>query len=196
MQDGAWIFAHALKSGQKAAKAMWSRTRERGVSGQNEKLTKIDHARLHGWRQWLKQALHHPAIAMATSPVCGVWQLQFTVHNFAPAVQNIVIERQELDGTWRELASRYTIEFRARSAQPHSKIKREFTVPVDSPRTPLRIAVRGVGQAAISHMTLTSGADILRDARFRLKKNLGCPAPHHGLPDLNTVPAAMPVRCK
>jgi len=194
--ESAQQFARAINSGRKAAKVMWTKTRDRNRRGQNEVMLNADAVRLTDWRAWLRHAMKDPEKVMLATPVCGVWQLQFVVHNFAPAVQEIVVEQRQLDSAWRELASRYAIEFRARYALPRSKGKREFTVPVDSPRTPLRIAVRGIGQVAISHLTLTNGMDILSDARFRLKKNLGCPASHHGFPDLKAVPAALPVRCK
>jgi hypothetical protein len=147
------------------------------------------------------------------TPVCGAWQLQFMVHNFAPAVQKVVVEQQADDGSWRELASRFTIEFRAYAARPHTRIKREFTVPVEmgpnmrgsavairalckttrrheamadkegTPPPGLRIAVRGVGQVAISHVQLTNGVETWqahRNARRLIK--LGQPAPRRGLP--------------
>jgi hypothetical protein len=70
-----------------------------------------------------------------------------------------VVAQQTADGLWQKLASQFTIEFRAFAARPHTKIKREFTVPVDSPTSRLRIAVRGVGQVAISHIALANGVE-------------------------------------
>ncbi len=194
-------FARALETGRTAARAMWVRTRDPQVRGQNEAMLEADAKRLAGWRSWLKQAARQPEMAWLATPVCGAWQLQFMVHNFAPAVQKVVVEQQREDGSWRELASRFTIEFRAYAARPNTRIKREFTVPVtteswstgDPAREkmrgevaappilpPLRIAVRGVGQVAISHVVLTNGVEIRWAAGFRQKKILGQRAPKRG----------------
>jgi len=127
---------------------------------------------------------------MEATPLCGAWQLQFMVHNFSPAVQKVVVEQQADVGSWRELAGRYTIEFRAQAGRPASKIKREFTVPVDSPAAKLRIAVRGVGQVAISHVTLANGVVTQRASDFRRMKIVGRRAPKQGLPNLSAKPAA------
>ena len=107
------------------------------------------------------------------------------VHNFAPAVQQVVVEQQADDGAWRELAARFTIEFRAAAARPRTKIKREFTVPVDSRDAKLRIAVRGIGQVAISHVALTNGTETRRTIDFQLKKTLGRPAAVRGFPAID-----------
>ena len=95
------------------------------------------------------------------------------------------MEQQADDGAWRELASRYTIEFRAQAARPASKAKREFTVPVDSPNAQLRIAVRGVGQVAISHATLTDGVTVRQTRDYRRKKILGRRASRGGFPAID-----------
>ena len=166
-------FAQELRVGRTAARAMWSRTREPQARGQNDAMLAADEQRLAEWRGWLKLAARQPLLAWQVTPVCGAWQLQFMVHNFAPAVQKVVVEQQEADGTWRELAGRYTIEFRAAAARPRSKLKREFTVPVASPDSPLRIAVCGAGQVAISHVALANGVETRRAGQFRRKKVLG-----------------------
>jgi hypothetical protein len=51
----------------------------------------------------------------------------------------------------------------------------------------LRLAVRGLGQVAISHVELTNGVTTLRPAGWRLtqKKILGRPAPRQGFPALD-----------
>ncbi|HEY9248290.1 MAG TPA: glycoside hydrolase family 20, partial [Rariglobus sp.] len=61
------------------------------------------------------------------------------------------------------------------------------SVPVDSPVRPLRIALRGVGEIAVSHPTLTDGVITLRPADWpvRERRALGEPAPASGLPDLH-----------
>ena len=175
-------FARNLRIGRTAARAMWTRTRDPQRHGQNEAILDRDEKRLAGWRQWLKQAGKTPATVTQATPVCGAWQLQFMVHNFAPAVQKIVVEQQAGDGSWQELASRYTIEFRAQTARPSSKFKREFTVPVDSPAARLRIAVRGVGQVAISHAGLTNGVESHPLSPGHTPKILGRRAPARGWP--------------
>lgn len=179
---GSADFSAALKAGRQAARAMWVRTRDQQAHGQNDAILDADAARLEAWRDWLKRALKDPDLVGQASPVCGAWQLQFIVHNFAPAVQKVVVEQQPAPGAWRELADRFTIEFRAGAARPRSRIKREFTVPVDSPDAKLRIALRGVGQVAISHLSLTNGVETRRRRAFSLKQTLGRPAPKHGFP--------------
>ncbi|MEJ1974154.1 MAG: glycoside hydrolase family 20 [Lacunisphaera sp.] len=178
-------FARDLRSGMRAARAMWRGTRDPGRTGQNEALLARDASRLKEWRQWLAAAWRKPALVTATTPVCGPWQLQFLVHHVAPAVQKVVVEQQEADGTWRELASRHTIEFRASAARPASRLRREFTTPVNSPAASLRIAVRGVGRVAISHAMLTDGVTTHRARDYRRRIILGRPAPARGLPQFD-----------
>ncbi|MFZ5494367.1 MAG: family 20 glycosylhydrolase [Verrucomicrobiota bacterium] len=174
--------ARAWNEGRQAARAMWSRTRDKHRRGQNEILLEADRRRLGEWRRWLQRALRKPDIVRDRTPVCGAWQLTFRVHNFAPAVQKVVVEEQDADGAWRELAGRHTIEFRAQAARPRSGIVREFSVPVDDPSRPLRIAVRGVGRMAVSHAVLTDGVTTRRAHAYRRKHLLGQPAPRRGFP--------------
>ena len=185
MIEEAALFLRALRAGRKAAQTMWRRSRDPQIRGQNEAVLDHDEKRLAGWRDWLKRAARAPAIVAGSTPVCGAWQLQFMVHNFAPAVQQVVVEQQADDGAWRELAARFTIEFRAAAARPRTKIKREFTVPVDSRDAKLRIAVRGIGQVAISHVALTNGTETRRTIDFQLKKTLGRPAAVRGFPAID-----------
>jgi len=185
MQATAATFARAVKTCRLAARAMWDRTRDLQAHGQNEAVLDADDARLTGWRDWLQRARKHSDLAWQSTPVCGAWQLQFMVHNFAPAVQKVIVEQQAPDGTWRELAGRFTIEFRAQAARPKSRLKREFTVPVDLPDARLRIAVRGIGQVAVSHVALTNGVEIRRSRSYSLRKTLGRRAPSRGLPEID-----------
>jgi hypothetical protein len=215
---------------------MWARTRDPRQPGPNEQMLAADAARLRVWRRWLARAARRPEIAWQATPVCGAWQLQFTVHNFAPALQRVVVERQCADGAWEEIYGRYTIEFRAFAARPRTRIKREFSIPVgpDLVSGPgaavydrrmvgegrrsqtaatgpssavgrvepassdplaharghlssLRLAVRGLGQVAISHVELTDGVTTLCSAGWRLtqKKILGRPAPRQGFPEFD-----------
>ncbi len=182
-------FAQAIKSGRVAARAMRMRTRDRQVLGQNERQLEADERRLVGWRDWLKDAAKQPELISLATPVCGAWQLQFMVHNFAPAVQKVAVEQQGPDGKWFELASRFTIEFRAYAARPRTKIKREFTVPVSSLADNLRIVAGGVGQIAISHVLLTNGVETKRaSGDFRRMIKLGRRAPTRGFPDFDEGP--------
>jgi len=129
---------------------MWRRTRDPQAQGQNEMILAADAGRLREWKKWLARAAQQPDFVWEATPVCGIWQVQFTVHNFAPALQKVVLEQQRPDGTWREVHARFAIEFRARAAQPRTSIRREFSAPVDSAALPLRVTVRGIGQVAIS----------------------------------------------
>lgn len=175
-------FKSQLKAGDQAARTMWKTSRDAGVRGPNERLLASDAKRLDQLIQWLKHAASQPDLIAKNTPVCGAWQLQFMVHNFAPAVQRVLVEQQDSGGIWRELASRYTIEFRAQAARPRTKIKREFTVPLDSREAAVRITLKGVGQVAISHMALTDGIETRRKHPFRQPKIMGKRAPAQGWP--------------
>jgi hypothetical protein len=50
---------------------------------------------------------------------------------------------------------------------------------------PLRIAVRGVGQVAISRVELTNGVERRQARGFRTRKLLGSPAPARGVPAMD-----------
>jgi len=181
-------FAHALAAGRKAARIMWRRTRNPKVRGQNEAILDADATRLRTWREWLRAVRRTPEKVFAASPVCGAWQLTFIVHNFAPALQRVVVEQRQPDGSWRELLGRHTIEFRAEAASPRTGIRRPFSVPVGSPDDVLRISVHGLGQVGIERIELTNGVEILRPPAKRGRTILGRPAPHHGFPDIAAAP--------
>lgn len=174
-----------LKAGRKAARVMWASTRDPRRRGPNELMLDADEQRLATWRRWLKLAGRNPALILQATPVGGKWQLQFMVHNLAPAAQKIVVEEQTPDGAWRELAARFTIEFRAQAARPRAKLKREFTVPIESPDQKLRIAVRGIGQATLSHITVSNGVETRRAAHYRRQQTIGRRAPGRGFPALD-----------
>ncbi len=173
-------FAHAIREGRRAARAMWQASRSSRWQSQNEAILRADETRLREWLRWLRRVARQPDEVWSASPVAGRWQLQFWVHNFAPCVQRIAVEQQDADGSWRELAGRHTIEFRAAAARPHSRIRREFSVPVPAPDTRLRLRLTGRGQVQISHLGLTNGVVELRDRGFRKKKTLGQPAAARG----------------
>jgi len=188
-------FRILLRQGKQAARAMETRSRQKQVAGVNEKLLNKDAERLAALERWLTRASKNAEEVMHASPVCGAWQLQFTVHNFAPAVQRVVAEELTAEGQWREIISRHTIEFRSYAARPRTKIRRQFVAPLENNSAPLRIVVRGVGAVALSHAFLTNGVTTMRAARFRERKIVGHVAPKHGFPDLNAKPdSIMPLK--
>jgi hypothetical protein len=210
---------------------MWIRSRDPRQRGPNELMLEHDAERLREWLAWLRKAQKNPAIAWLATPVCGAWQLQFTIHNFAPALQKIVVEQREPDGVWKQLYDSHLIDFIAFAAHPRTKIRREFSVPMPAaasgggylgtvlhrqmegaaPSAPtgplaaaarrppisdgfqiasharLRLAVRGVGQVALSHVTLTDGVTRLGPSRWpaTVKRILGRPARQRGFPVVN-----------
>ena len=170
-----------------SARQMWTRTRDPRVPSPYADILDRDAARLKTWRAWLNAVAKNPARALDASPVHGRWQLSFIVHNHAPALQKILVEQQSADGTWTTLAERFTIEFRAKAARPRAHLRREFSVSVDSPARPLRIALRGIGEVAVSQVTFTDGVITLRpsDWPIRERRVLGTPAPMSGFPDLH-----------
>ena len=177
-------FRRELMAGRKAARAMWNRTRDPRLRGQNESILETDAQRLAGWLAWLKAALQNPGLVTGATPVCGVWQLQFLVHNFAPAVQNVIVEQKEANGTWREILSRHTIEFRAYAARTHAKIWREFTAPMASDKTTVRLRVGGIGQVTVSQASLNNGVRKIPLPGYLRRRLLGRVAPRSGLPTL------------
>ncbi|MFA6961306.1 MAG: family 20 glycosylhydrolase [Opitutaceae bacterium] len=180
-------FSKQIKTGRTAARAMWITTRATTAVSPNETILDRDAERLKAWQHWLAIASKVSSHALDASPVHGRWQLSFTVHNHAPALQKILVEQQSADGSWTTLAERFTIEFCTQAARPRSPLRREFSVAVESPAHPLRIALRGVGEVAISHVRLTDGVITLLPTNWpiRARRNLGSPAPTSGLPDLH-----------
>ncbi len=179
-------FRNHLESGRLAAKTMWTRTRDSRSPSPYAEIFARDTARLDAWLRWLDAVDADPARSLEAAPVHGRWQLTFTIHNHAPALQKILVEQRAPDGSWTTLAERFTIEFRAKAARPRANVRREFSVPADSPARPLRIALRGVGEVAISQLTLTDGVIKLRPANWPVseRRPLGLPAPAGGFPDL------------
>jgi hypothetical protein len=191
------VYTATLRVGRAAARAMWNRSRDRQERGPNELMLARDAERLRAWQQWLGKAASNPDLIWRATPMCGAWQLQFTLHNFAPALQRVVVEQRQPDGSWRTLHGLYTIEFRAFAARPRANIRREISVPATvaslaeagpgsaTPATgPLRLAVRGVGQVAVSHVELTNGVVRLHPSGWLAshQKILGRPAPRRGFP--------------
>lgn len=183
------IFAEELRTGRDAARAMWATSRDPRAfaAGHNAGILDDDARHLKSWRAWLKAAARNPGKLTAASPMGGAWQLQFTVHNFAPALQKVIVEQRDADGTWRELHSRFLIEFRAAAARPKARLQREFSCPVDDPSAPLRIALRGLGQVRVGFIALTDGVAELRPSNLTpaARPLLGRPAPQSGWPVLD-----------
>jgi hypothetical protein len=181
-------FSKSIAAARKAARAMWRRTRDPKVRGQNEAILKADSARLKTWLAWLREVRRDPTKAFTASPVFGAWQLEFMVHNFAPALQRVVVSQQEPDGSWRELAGRHTIEFLAKAAQPRTDVRRPFSVPVTKADAVLRISIHGLGQVAIEDVVLTNGVTTMRHQGGKKRVLLGKPAPRAGFPDIAAAP--------
>jgi hypothetical protein len=81
----------------------------------------------------------------------------------------------------------YAIEFRAQAARPRTRIRREFSIPIDDPRASLRLAIRGVGPVSIGRVEPVNGVN-RQHARGWLsarKKILGRPAQRRGFPMVN-----------
>ena len=190
LQAEARDFSKAVTAGRIAARAMWRRTRDPKVRGQNEIILDADSARLGAWHEWLRAVRRTPEKVFDASPVFGVWQLSFTVHNFAPALQRVVVEQQQPDGSWRDLHSRHTIEFRAEAAKPRTNIRRPFSVPVESRDAELRISVHGLGQVGIEQIELSNGIENLTAPSKGKRTILGRTAPKRGFPDIAAAPAA------
>jgi len=186
----AGAFSKVITEGRKAARIMWRRTRAAKIRGHNETILDADVIRLRAWRDWLGAVRKDPQTAFANSPVYGHWQLEFVVHNFAPALQKVVVEVQETDGLWRILHSRHTMEFQAEAAQPRADFTRLFSVPVDSVNRVLRISVHGLGQIAISDVVLSNGVILLKGQGLRKRHVLGRPAPRAGFPDIAAAPGS------
>jgi len=171
-----------LKRGRQAALIMWRRSRDPRRRGPNEDMLLRDAQRLRRLRAWLRRAQNNPARAVRANPLCGGWQLQFALHNFAPALQKIVIEQNRDDGTWMTLHELFTVEFKAAAARPRAGIVHAVSVPVRAAGARLRIAVRGAGLVAVSDIVLTDGVAVRRPPDARQKVILGQPAPRRGFP--------------
>jgi hypothetical protein len=168
-------FSAALSIGERAARTMWSSTRDPHAIGPNARILAEDRLRL--------------AALTRGEPILGpAWQLCYRVVNFAPAVQLIAVEQQGRDGTWATVQSCHTIEFQSHAARPRSGIVREHAAPVvwdgDGRHPPrLRLVLRGVGQVELRDVQLVRGPcsiELLRGAKV-----LGHPAPRAGWPQID-----------
>ena len=179
-------FERRLGGGLAAAREMWRRTRDRRVAGPNEGILMKDAMRLRAWRAWLRRPDPFQA-----SPVAGAWQLLFTIENFAPALQKVVVERRNAVGGWEDLDGFFTIEFQARAARRRAKLSHRVSVPLDEPaadagQSGLRIAVRGFGQVRVRDVLLTDGVECFSPGKGdRTWAVIGKKAPRSGYPDFD-----------
>ena len=179
-------FGACVTAGRRAARAVWSLTRDRGFKGPNERIIAADARRLSALMRWLERCRTAPAQLHGASPVCGAWELRLDVVLTEPALQRVVVEAADAAGAWTALHARTAIEFRAQAAQPRTLIRRELRVPVPRPSTPLRVALRGLGRVTVANIELTDGVSSFQpagiDGRGRV---LGAAAPASGFPDLD-----------
>jgi hypothetical protein len=158
---------------------MWRFTRDHRRRGMNERILARDAERLRDWRRG------RPVFG-------GRWQLCYVVENFAPCLQQVGLEQQGPDGTWRQLQSCLTVEFQTRAAQPRATLAREHAGcpdwdgdPANFPR--LRFTLRGAGQVRIRDVELVDGRQRWRPRGWaqRSVRTLGPKAPTRGLPPLD-----------
>jgi hypothetical protein len=180
-------FAASIAAGGRAARALWILTRDRRVRGPNERMVACDATRLRALRRWIAGAAADPSRLSSASPVCGAWQLLFDIVLAEPALQRVVVEACGKDGAWRILQARTAIEFRAQAARPRTSIRREFSAPVEDPRVPLRISVRGLGRIGVANVELTDGITSLRPRGWpgARKRVIGLVPPRTGFPELD-----------
>lgn len=180
-------FESTLAQGKTAARALWRLTRETRSAGANHTIIKEDGLKFRAWKQWLRKVRGNPAHLMQPSPMAGTWQLNFKVHATRPTANLVVVQQQNADGTWRDVRQRHTIEFRSIAAVPKSTLKRPWSVPLNDHLAPLRIALRGVGEVAISQVQLTDGITSMTNRAWPVaqRRRLGQPAPTHGWPELD-----------
>jgi hypothetical protein len=182
-------FALCLAAGHQAAGVMWNRTRTHQERSPNLRMLRHDQDQLKALVKWLAAAQRNPSRAWMANPLCGEWQLSYAVWNFAPAVQQVIVQQFQ-EGEWITLKACHTIEFSAAAAVRRSRLVRHHTVPVNPSANAagpwqLRFVLRGVGQVKIRPVSLTNGAVTLRPAgTTRRWHRLGVLAPTHGLPNL------------
>ncbi len=182
-------FALCLAAGHQAAGVMWNRTRTHQERSPNLRMLRHDQDQLKALVKWLAAAQRNPSRARMANPLCGEWQLSYAVWNFAPAVQQVIVQQFQ-GGEWITLKACHTIEFSAAAAVRRSRLVRHHTVPVNPSANAagpwqLRFLLRGAGQVKIRPVSLTNGAVTLRPAgTTRRWHRLGVLAPTHGLPNL------------
>jgi hypothetical protein len=180
-------FEQAMAQAKTTARELWRYTRQAKPAGPNHEILKADLTKLRAWTRWLDAACsEHRRVNMA-SPVLGAWQLSMVVHATHPNANLIVVQQQQASGIWEDVRQRHTIEFRSIAARRRSQIKRGWSVPIDHPHRPLRLALRGLGQIAISQVLLTNGPITQRNQSWPrgTRQELGEPSLESGWPELN-----------
>jgi hypothetical protein len=180
-------FVSTVHEGLVAARELWRITRDPSAKGPNERIVAADAARLKALRAWIVKARANPARVAAACPVVGEWQITFDYVLTEPALQRLVVEARGGDGAWAPLHSLTLIEFRAEAARPNTRLRREFTAPVPSRETPLRISLRGIGRVGVTQIELSDGVTSLRPRRWPSSRIhvLGTKAAKSGFPDLD-----------
>lgn len=153
------IFQAEWQKGRRAAQRMWRTTRHAKSASPNLLLLEHDQLQLQMWLTWLRQSLLKPEQVMTANALVADWLLSFTVWNFAPAVQRVVVEQKAAD-EWQVVKSCHTIEFTSRGASPRSVSKHVYAAPIsgstDHPPA-MRLVIRGVGRVRLSKLRLTNG---------------------------------------
>ncbi|MCP5528939.1 MAG: family 20 glycosylhydrolase [Opitutaceae bacterium] len=153
------VFQKEWFQGRHAAEQMWLTSRQPNSTAPNLVLLDRDQLQLEMWSAWLRQCLINSEHVMTANTVVAGWLLSFSVWNFAPAVQRIVIE-QRIGHAWQPVKSCHTIEFQSRGAAPQSSLRHLYAAPVSgSTEHPpsLRLVIGGVGRVRISELKITDG---------------------------------------
>ncbi|HZZ57409.1 MAG TPA: glycoside hydrolase family 20 [Opitutaceae bacterium] len=160
----------AITAGAAAAQAMWRPSR----SGRSPVAAAVraDAKRL---------------AALVRGPAAAVFR--FRVHNFAPAMQQVVVEAERWEAgqeVWSVLRARATMEFTRRGATPRAAtLVRPLAVPLPLPLpSRLRLAVRGVGEVKVSRCEVLVDGRVVRVGPRRPVR-LGSPAPKRGFPPVD-----------
>src|SRR5258708_4156696 len=181
-------FRADLDTARAAAKAMWRVSRDPRKHGPNTQMLAEDQQRFRTLQKWLKSAARNPEKVHTSSPVMGAWQLVFTVHNFAPALQRVAVEQQSHDGTWHTHYATFLIEFQSLAAKSKANIHRMHSVSIASngeEPVHLRFAARGFGQLKVRSIRITNGWYTHSPVKPRLSIKLGLPVPKRGFPQVD-----------
>lgn len=179
-----------IRDGRAAARRMWMLTRNHPAQAPNLRILSQDARQLRALVRWLERVRRDQRAIWTANPVCGAWQLSYDVWNFAPAVQQVVVQ-QWRDDAWVTLKACHTIEFAAAAAVRTGGPRRRHTVPCDLPpdaaAVRLGLALRGTGAVKVGRIELTNGPITVRATGPGARAGwirLGASAPQHGLPDL------------
>ena len=160
-------FGRRFGPATKAAWTMWSCSRLKTASAPGGRAPPNVLNLVRDRQRWSALSQRASA-ALATPP------LLFQIHNSRPALQKVVVQRQDRAGAWHDLRGRFVIEFTAAGARPRApRLTRPLAVAVAGAGR-FRVAVRGVGQVELSGGPLG-----------RKRVRLGQPAPLRGFPVLD-----------